>query len=457
VNRMLKFAHRHILIPAFESGVKRRNTFAYWRELERTQWLGRGELERLQFESLRGLIHHAFEHCPYYQNAWRSRGLNPEDLKRPGDFSNWPVITRETIRENRLALRAQVPGLRLISKSTGGSSGVPLQFDLDTGSSDRRSAAWHRGYSWAGAGPGSKQFCLWGVHLRPRPNWQGRKESLHNRLYRKKVWNIFNLSEQRVPDLLDDLRRHRPDVIVAYTKPIYELARRIDGRGIRPFQPRSIVVGAEKLHGFERELIERVFAAPVFETYGSREFMLVGAECDRHNGMHLNMEHLLVEVLDGAGQPTPAGQEGELVITDLYNYGMPFVRYATGDRAVAGLEECSCGRGLPLLRKIAGRQLDILRTPDGRLIPGEFFPHLIKDYCAIRRFQVVQERPDLVLLRLVTDANWDAETRRHLESLVRRTLGPLVRFEVELVAEIPLTALGKQRVVINKIPVGRAA
>jgi phenylacetate-CoA ligase len=454
---MLEFVHRHILIPAFETGIKRRNTFAYLRELERTQWLSRAELERSQFQSLQRLISHAFENCPYYQEAWRSMGLNPQGLKRLADFSDWPVITRETIHENRSVLRAQVPGLRLIAKSTGGSSGVPLQFDLDTNSSDRRFAAWHRGYSWAGAGPGSKQFYLWGADMRPRPNWRRQKENFHNRLYRKRVWNSFDLTEQRMPDLLDDLNRYRPDVIVAYTKPIYELTRQIDERGIRPFQPKSIVVGAEKLHDFEREMIERVFAAPVFETYGSREFMLIGAECDRHNGMHLNMEHLLVEVLDAAGQPTPAGQEGKLVVTDLYNYGMPFIRYATGDRAVAGLDECSCGRGLPLLRKITGRQLDMLRTPDGRLIPGEFFPHLIKDYRAIRRFQVVQEQPDLVLLRLVTDASWNAETSGQLESLIRRTLGPTVRFEVQLVDDIPLTAIGKHRVVINKVPVGRAA
>lgn len=454
---MLNFLHRHILLPAFETGIKRRKTFAHWKDLEQTQWLSRAELERIQFQSLRRLISHAFEHCPYYQAAWRSSGVNPQDLKAAADFSSWPVITRDTIRENRAALRAEIPGLRLISKSTGGSSGVPLQFDLDTGSSDRRCAAWHRGYSWAGAAPGTKQFYLWGGDLRPRSNWRRGKENFYNRLYRKKIWNTFHLTEQRTPDLLDDLSSYGPDVIVAYTKPIYELARHIAERGIRPFQPRSIVVGAEKLEDFEREMIQRVFAAPVFETYGSREFMLIGAECDRHNGMHLNMEHLLVEVLDAAGRPAPAGQEGDLVVTDLYNYGMPFVRYATGDRAVAGLDDCSCGRGLPLLKKISGRQLDMLRTPDGRLIPGEFFPHLIKDYLPVRRFQVVQERPDLVVLRMVTDANWNADASRHLEALVRTALGPFVRFEIQLVADIPLTAMGKHRVVINKTPIRRAA
>src|SRR5690606_25431630 len=144
--------------------------------------------------------------------------------------------------------------------------------------------------------------------------------------------------------------------------------------------PRSVIVGAEKLYPFQRKLIEEAFAAPVFETYGSREFMLIAAECDRHEGLHLTSEHLLVEILDEDGRPTPAGEAGNVVITDLYNFGMPFIRYANGDRAIAGWSKCSCGRGLPLLRQVTGRRLDVLHSPDGRRIPGEFFPHCLKDF-----------------------------------------------------------------------------
>src|SRR5262249_25984262 len=151
-------------------------------------------------------------------------------------------------------------------------------------------------------------------------------------------------------------------------------------RGLAAWSPRSIVVGAEKLHPFQRELIERVFRAPVFETYGAREFMLIGAECDRHDGLHLTTENLLVEVLDDEGRPAPAGAEGNAVVTDLTNAGMPFLRYVNGDRAVAGFGACPCGRGLPLLRKVVGRRLDVLHTPDGRRAPGELFPHLLKDF-----------------------------------------------------------------------------
>jgi phenylacetate-CoA ligase len=454
---MIDFLHRRILLPAYETGLKRRKTFAYWSRLERTQWLCREELEQLQFDALRQLIRHAFEHCAYYRDAWRALDLDLKQLRTLGDFARWPIITRETVRENRASMRSCVSGLKLISKATGGSSGVPLQFDLDTDSHDRRTAAWHRGYSWAGAAPGTRQFYLWGVDLRQRPPRARLKDALYNRLYRKHVYSSFDLSEASMPRLASELARIRPHAIVAYTKPLYEAARFFNERNIKPFAPNSIVVGAEKLHDFERAMIERVFQAPVFETYGSREFMLIGAECERHEGMHLTAEHLLVEVLDENGAAARRGEEGDVVITDLCNYGMPFIRYHNGDRAVAGFDTCSCGRGLPVLKKIVGRQLDILRTPDGRLIAGEFFPHLMKDYPGVRRFQVIQESTEFVRIRLVVDSSWDEQTQAHLTQVVARHLGSSVGTQFERVPQIELTAAGKLQVVVNRAPHRRAA
>lgn len=447
---MLHFLHRHILLPAFETGFKRRKVFRYWKELERSQWLPRAELEQLQWERLRRLLAHAVRTCPFYQQELQRRGLDPTRIRRLEDFRQWPVIDRATVRAHRLAMRSTQPGSRLIAKCTGGSTGMPLHFDFDAASLDRRYAAWHRGYSWAGAGPGTKQLYFWGAPPGPQPLWRQYKDALYHWLYRRHVVNSFNFREEHVPEFLDLLRRYRPDVLVAYTNPLYELARAVIERGLQPYTPKTILVGAEKLHPFQRELIERAFRAPVFETYGSREFTLIAAECEKREGLHLTMEHYLFEVLDDEGRPTPPGQEGNVVLTDLFNYGMPFIRYANGDRAVAGWETCSCGRGLPLLKGVTGRQLDIIKTPDGRLVPGEFFPHLLKEFPAVKRFQVVQEGLDRVQLRVVLKGDWNAGERDLLEREIRGVLGPAVHFDLLPVEEIDLTPTGKFRVVVSR-------
>jgi phenylacetate-CoA ligase len=447
---MRRFLYRHILLPAFEGLVKGRSIFPYWRDLEQSQWLPRPQIEQLQLRALRRLLAHAFANCPYYHDTWRSRNLDPVKVETLEDFRRWPVIDREVIQAHRIQLRAQVPGLRLMSKSTGGSSGSPLHFDLNLDSHDRRSAAWHRGYNWAGAGPGTKQLYLWGVPLGQRSRWKRWKDRLYNALNRRLVLNSFDLREDNVAIFLQQWNRYRPAAVVAYTNPLYTFARLLADRGLNPFSPQSIVVGAEKLYPFQRALIQNVFQAPVFETYGSREVMLIGAECDRHEGLHLTAEHLLVEVLDDEGRPTPDGEEGNVVITDFYNYGMPFIRYANGDRAVAGWGTCSCGRGLPLLRKVTGRRLDVVQTPDGRRIPGEFFPHLMKDFAAVRQFQVVQSEPDQVQVRMVLTGHSEGGGPASLEQQIRQALGPTMRCAFVPVDDIPLTAAGKLQVVVNK-------
>jgi phenylacetate-CoA ligase len=441
--------HRR-LIETFESVIKGRRTFEYWRNLEESQWTSPDLLQTRQVESLRRLLVHAASSCPYYRDRWRSLALQPDAVRSLNEFRLWPVTDRETIRAARLAMRADVPRSRLIPKATGGSSGVPLEFDLDEESNQRHMAATYRGYGWAGAAPGTRQWHLWGGAVGPVSGLRRAKDALYSSLYRRRMADSFGMSDERVPIYLDQLNAYRPDVLVAYTNPLHHFARALEERQLVPWTPRAIVVGAEKLHGFQRALIERVFRAPVFETYGSREFMLIGAECDRHSGLHQTTENLLVEVLDDEGAPTPEGVEGNVVITDLTNYSMPFVRYANGDRAIAGCGVCECGRGLPLLMNVVGRRLDMLETADGRMIPGEAFPHVIKDYPSIRRFQVVQAAPDAIHLRVVVNDQWSQVVQEALARQVRGIVGPGVTLDLCVVDDIPLTRAGKLQVVVRQ-------
>jgi phenylacetate-CoA ligase len=92
----------------------------------------------------------------------------------------------------------------------------------------------------------------------------------------------------------------------------------------------------------------------------------------------------------------------------------------------------------------------MLFTPDGRHIPGEFFPHLIKEYAEVRRFQVVQEAHDSICLRLVVSLRWTAAQQQSLVEEIRNLLGTAVHFHVDVVDDIPLTRSGKLRVVVNE-------
>jgi len=442
--------YRHVLLPFFDGVVKRRRTLEYWRQAEESQWWGRDRLAAFQWEALRQLLHHAQETCPYYRDTWRELGLDAASLASWDDFQSWPLITRDHIRQHRLAMRTTTPMPRL-SKSTGGSSGEPLHFDLNADSNDRRVAMSYRGYGWAGGAPGSKQLHVWGSHLGTVPLWKRWKAELHHRFERHLMLSCFDFTPERMRRQAARWNRYRPEVVVGYTNPLYEFARFVQQEGLHVVPPKSIIVGAEKLHDFQRELLQNVLGAPVFETYGSREFMLIGAECDHHTGLHISQENLLVEILDDDGRPTPAGQEGHVVVTDLFNYGMPFVRYVNGDRAVAGFDQCPCGRGLPLLKKVVGRQLDVLETHDGRKVPGEFFPHLLKEFPSVRRFQVVQTARDAITLKLVVDGGLTVADRELLLREVRNCAGTQVAIHLDFVDDIPLTNAGKHRVVVNAV------
>ncbi len=440
--------YRHLLLPLFDGVIKRRQTLRYWRDAEASQWWSREQLADFQQQALQNLLKHAAETCPYYADEWSRRGLSHTSLQSLTDLSRWPCITRETIRQQRLRMRTTAPVVRL-SKATGGSSGEPLQFDLDTGSNDRRTALMYRGYGWAGGAPGTKQLYVWGSHVGNVPMWKRWKADLHHRIDRHLILSCFEFTPEKMREHLQRWNRYRPEVVVGYTNPLYEFARYCESIGERPHAPKSIIVGAEKLHDFQRVTLEQILGAPVFETYGSREFMLIGAECELHAGLHLSLENLFVEILDDNGQPTPHGEEGNVVITDLFNYGMPFIRYVNGDRAVAGFGQCSCGRGLPLLTKVVGRQLDTLNTPDGRKIPGEFFPHLLKEFPTIRRFQVVQQTAQRITLKLVVDGGLMLADREFLLSEIRKCAGMAVEIDLQIVDDIPLTKAGKHRVVVQ--------
>ncbi|WP_298578200.1 phenylacetate--CoA ligase family protein [uncultured Luteimonas sp.] len=435
---------RRILFPAYESGLRRRNTLAHLDEYQRSQWLSFDEVAALQWRKLERLVAHCWEQVPYYRARWAEAGVSgPQDIRNPGDYAQLPVLTKDDVRANFEDLHARDHVGKVLYKTTGGSTGEPLRIGYTRESYERRVAVMHRGYGWAGATLGARALYFWGVPMEGVPV----KDRLMQRAFNRRVVNVFTMRDDDMARYADAIDEFRPRVVVAYVAAAVRVARWLLESGRKVHRPQSVICAAEPLAPHERDLIERGFGCPVYNTYGCREVMLVAAECETGEGLHVNADHLCVEL----GEPI-AGGEGKrpVRLTDLHNYGMPLMRYENGDLATASTAQCSCGRGLPMLASIDGRTMDALRDSAGHFV-GEYLEHLVFNTPGIRRFQAVQERLDVIEVSYVAAEGFDEAALQDIALAMREAFGDTVRLDFRRTSEIPLTPTGKLRVAISRL------
>lgn len=440
---------RRALFPLYESGLRRRGTIGYIEEYDRNQWLDREAIDALQWAKLQALLQHCWDHVPYYRGQWQALGIDSvAEIRNRTDFSRLPLLTKQDIRDNFADLQARPVPAGVMYKTTGGSTGVPLRFGYTRESYERRTAVMWRGYGWAGLAPGVRTLYLWGSALGGAPTAALLKDRLYHALFNRRMLDCFAMNEANLAQYAAAIARFQPRAIVSYVTPLVRLAQWICESG-RPIAGVSSVIGAaEALHDFQRPLIEEAFpGSRVFNTYGCREFMLVASECEHRDGLHVNSDHLHVELV-GDDPFAPA----ELAITDLSNYGMPFLRYLNGDMATAHAGgACACGRALPRLGQVVGRKLDMIRSVDGHLLPGEFFPHMFKDVPGVREFQVVQTELDNVIVKVVPDAEFREAEEKYVREQIGRVLGDSVVVTIQRVDKIPLSPSGKRRVTLSMV------
>lgn len=437
---------RRGLYPFYESVLRRRRTFAYLKSYERDQWLDGEAIARLQWQRLQALLAHCWREVPYYRQQWEGLGITPDDIRSMADYQQLPVLTKDDIRTHFDALKASSLRDELLYKTTGGSTGVPLRLGYTRESYERRSAVMWRGYGWSGSRIGRRSLYLWGGPVGQPGRWSLMRERIYHAMFARRMLDCFRMTESNMGEYATAIDHYRPDIIVSYVQPLYHLASWMLANAHQGHRPVAVITCAEALHPFQRETIEQAFGAPVSNTYGCREFMLIAAECEQHDGLHINADHLLVEVIkqqhDGVG---------EVAITDLFNYGMPFLRYVNGDLATPMAGACACGRALPRLRAVDGRKLDAIRNRAGVILPGEFFPSMLKDVPGLLAYQAVQRTLDSLDLYMVRGPEFDADSLAYVRAEIERALGSGVELRVHFVTEIAASPSGKQRVTRSEI------
>ena len=205
------------------------------------------------------------------------------------------------------------------------------------------------------------------------------------------------------------------------------------------------------MYPWQRTTIQRAFSCPVYNRYGCREFGAIAHECHTREGLHINSDRLILEILDTNYKTCPPNEIGEIVITDLDNYGMPLIRYQVGDRGAHAGYMCSCGRGLPLLHSIDGRILDVIRAPNGNILGGTFWTLLFKSKPGIAAFQVIQKNLSEITVNYIKDITTNKIPLDFFSSKIKEKCGPNFQVNYKEVKHIPKTESGKTRFIISEL------
>jgi len=408
------------------------------------------------------LLRFSLDKVPYYREEINRLGLNATDITaKPIEVLHALPLLDKTILYNRLdgLKAADLEKRQWHYNTSGGSTGQLAQFVQDAVYDNAGQASKALFDEWTGYVKGMPKVVLWGS---ARDLLIG-KDTLRTRLGRylrnEYPLNTFRMTEADMRSFVATINRVRPVQILAYADAAFELARFIESEGLRVHSPKAIMTSATTLYPHMRDMIERVFSAPAFNRYGSREVGDIACECEYHNGLHVNPYTHHVEILRASGSPCTPGEIGEVAVTLLTNFAMPIIRYRIGDMAVWADHPCKCGRHWPLLREVSGRVNNIIRTSKGTyssaaLMTMLYFkdPEKTQPFTSIRQFQLVQKALDNYELKLVLQniGAWESEKERALMQL-HSVLGASAKIKIEILDEIIPSASGKHQYIWSEL------
>lgn len=418
--------------------------------LQETQFDSLDVIRERQFKALREIVRHAWTTVPYYRERWQRAGLRPNDLRTLGDLAQFPVLSKDDIRANGEGLRSdEYRNRRVYTKTTSGSTGVPLSIVVDAAAMAWKRACTIRSDQWSGWTLGEHVARLWGHGRAEQGGFKAR--FMRWLVHRESFLNTLGIDHARLKAFADHLRHKPSGLLFGHAHSLYLFAAFVRSHCPGTIHPSGVVSAAMTLHDWQRGVIEEAFGVLVTNRYGCEEVSLIACECEEHRGLHLNADGVYCEVVPD--ERLNAGPNaGRLLVTDLTNRAMPLIRYQVGDVVVASNRKCPCGRGLPLIESVVGREADYVLTPGGMLISGiSLTDHFATEIPGAAQVQIVQEKLNFVRLRIVAGEGFGPDSRSRIASLVKSSFGQQMEHEIELVEMITPEPSGKFRFCVSPV------
>jgi len=443
---MVPWIARNFICPLHER-LLGRPTMRYVRDLEASQWWSPDELVEFQREKLRALLHHAWSNVPFYRARLDEANIKPQRDDPFDALKRLPMLDKTQIRADLSDMLWHRAAGGLFKYNTGGSTGQPLTFYIDRRRQACDQAGRIRTHRWFGVDLGERELWLWGSPV--ELEHADRLKRWRDRLFNHRLLNAFSMSAEAMDAYLQELDRFEPACLFGYPSSIAHLVEhaRHTGFHLRRKSLRAVFVTGEVCYPHQRETIAEYFGVPVADGYGSRDGGFIAHQCEQGT-VHIMAENLIVEIIEN-GKPVLQGQEGEIVITHLDAYGMPFIRYRTGDRGRLKAGRCSCGRGLPMMDAVQGRHTDFVYMPDGTSKHALCVIYVMREMPGVTRFRVTQRADFAIEVDIVPDAQGGDVSPGVIRATLRRTLSNAVDVSVRFVADIDCDDAGKYRHVIS--------
>jgi len=399
-------------------------------------------------QRLNDLLLHAYQHTQYYHRIFDQIGIIQGDHADLSRIHEIPLLTKENIRKyHKELISDDFKNRGWYYNSSGGSTGEPVRLIQD-----RQFQRWSKAtnnYYYRNIldidEPIVKKIIIWGSERDLFTGSLGTKAKITNWLTNTITLNSFRMTSNDIERYINTINTYKPDLIRGYAGSLHEICRYAERNNLDIYSPKVVVSAAETLNDEMRGQIERVFGRKVYNFYGSREVGNLAGEC-KDGLMHSFAFWNYQELLDEHNRPVKQGKEGKVVVTNLFNYSMPLIRYEIGDMAVLGPKRCLCGNILPTFEKVTGRITDHFILKNGATVPAEFFIHLLGVVCnagEIKQFQVIQEDYDRIRILVVMGAGLTEEYRKGVESKIKVAVGSDCEITWDFVDSIPKTPTGK--------------
>lgn len=423
-------------------------------EIKKLEFADANELKQLTDNKLTDLIEYCYKYVPYYKRALVEYGVVYQGKICLENYKNLPPLTKKIIRKEGKDLLPQKIAIKGCYQNTsGGSTGEPVRLYQD-----KHYECWNTANklyfnSILGKKAGDSEIKLWGSDRDILLGSLGLKERITNFLYNRRFFNCYQIDSERLERLRILNNTFKPVAYWAYMEAAKELAEYILTTNRYFHSPKILISTIGVLTDQLRKKIEASLGCDVYNQYGSREVGAIACECKEKDGLHTFPWTHFIELLDDNLKPVKQRQEGEVYITPLQNYTMPLLRYQIGDVAVSGGCECKCGRNTFKLQKIIGRSLGYFIREDGSLAHSHFIVQALFFYDWIERFQVIQEKVDLVKIVIKKRSSCD-EVLADIQSIkekCRILMGEACKIEFEFVEQIKPTPSGKYLYTICKV------